>query len=72
MEIILLDSVDTFLSSLTPKELAKVIRAIELISGCHIVNTYLMDYWNYVFEAQEKSGYFTASIKAKLYCFMRV
>jgi phage-related protein len=31
VEIILLDSVDTFLSSLTPKELAKVIRAIELL-----------------------------------------
>jgi phage-related protein len=31
MEIILLDSVGTFLSSLTPKELAKVIRAIELL-----------------------------------------
>jgi phage-related protein len=31
MEIILLKSVDTFLSSLTEKEIAKVIRAIELL-----------------------------------------
>jgi phage-related protein len=31
MEIILLESVDTFFSSLTPKEVAKVIRVIELL-----------------------------------------
>lgn len=31
MEIIFLDSVETFLSSLTPKEMAKVIRVIELL-----------------------------------------
>jgi phage-related protein len=31
MEIILLDSVSTFLSSLTEKEVAKVIRTIELL-----------------------------------------
>lgn len=31
MEIVLLDSVETFLSSLTEKELAKAIRTIELL-----------------------------------------
>ena len=31
MQIILLDFVETFLESLTPKEIAKVIRTIELL-----------------------------------------